>query len=159
MSAYIQFFIRVKDNFAPIYTSSRSSEVYQAFDNFAPWEKITPVTYDTLKLVRESVNDQIDHYKESIRKAQDKIEFLKGVQMDIEERMERYDDEVGFITDLRDYIEEKEYVLSFCAFLQSCLDEAREDKEWSSNPLGFDPAGYIYVGIEVGTPTIEDLEV
>ena len=158
MSAYIQFFLRVGDKFAPIYNSSCSSEVYQCFERYAPWEKIAPLDNEQLIYVRQDAKASIDHYEKSIKEAEDEIEFLKGALMQTEERMEQFHDLKEYINDLRDSIKEKEYVLDFCSFIQSMIDEAHDEKKWGSNPLNLDPEAYVYVGIEVGTPTIEDIE-
>lgn len=158
MSAYIQFFLKVGDKFAPIYTSSRSSEVYQSFEHYAPWERVAPLSNEQLIYVRQDVKSLIDNYNQSIKEAEDEIEFLKGAQMNTEERVERFHDLQEYMRDLHEFIEEKERVLGFCDFIQSMIDEARDAKKWGPNPLNLDPEAYVYVGIEVGTPTIEDIE-
>ena len=158
MSQYTQFFIRHNDNFLPIATYSRSNKVAELFQYAAPYEAITPVTTEMLRGRREEAREQLEGYDKSIARAKDQIDFLRSCTMDTDERLERYNDTTEYIEDLEEYKEECVNAISFINFLDDILEEARTEKAWGDNPLQLDENAYVYVGIEVGTPTVEDIK-
>lgn len=158
MSEYTQFFIRNGDNFLPIATYSRSTKVAEAFHYIAPYEAIKPLTVANLQSARDRLREQIRDYDKSIERARAEIDFLRSCAMDNDERMERYHDATEFIEDFSDFREECAYALSFISFLEDILEEARVEQKFGENLLQLNENSYVYVGIEVGTPTIEDIK-
>jgi len=157
MSQYTQFFIRHKDNFLPIATYSGSTKIAELFQYTAPYEAIKPVTSDMLRERRAEAQEQIDGYNKSIARAKNQIDFLRSCTMETDERLERYNDMTEYIEDLEEYKEECVRAISFIDFLNDILEEARMEKAWGENPLQLDDEDYVYVGIEVGTPTVENI--
>jgi len=158
MSAYIQFFVKIGEKFAPIATYSRSNEVYRHFEYAAPWEKIRPVTKEMLANVCTDIDESIENSESVIKRAEDQMEWLKGAEGSFDERMERLHDLQDWIEELRSSIKEYEDVRSFCGFLRDIIDEAETEEKYGENPLDLHSDSYVFVGIEVGNPTIKDIE-
>lgn len=157
MSQYTQFFIRCNDKFLPIATYSRSAKIAELFQYVAPYEAIKPVTTEMLRERRAEAREQLEGYNKSIARAKDQIDFLRSCTMETDERLERYNDMTEYIEDLEEYKEECVGAISFIDFLNDILEEARTEEKWGENPLQLSENAYVYVGIEVGTPTVENI--
>ena len=160
MSAYIQFFIKINDKFAPIATYSRSTKVYQEFQNYAPWEKVSALNERQLSVISDEIRSEISEYEEAIRNERETIDFLRSCKdIPVEDLMDQYRSATEAIEELNDTIAELQRASSFCSFLMDIVEEAGQEERWSEgNPNDLHADSYLYVGIEVGTPTIEDIE-
>lgn len=158
MSAYIQFFVKIGENFAPIATYSRSNEIYQRFQYSALWEKVRPVTKEMLVNVCADIDESIENSESTIRRVEDQMEWLKGAEGSFDERMEQLHDLQNWREEVREGIKEYEDVRSFCGFLRTIIDEAETEENYGENPLDLHSNSYVFVGIEVGNPTIKDIE-
>lgn len=159
MSAYIQFFIKINDKFAPIATYSRSTKVYQEFQHYAPWEKVSALNEQKLSAVSDEIRSEISEYEEAIRSERETIDFLRSCKdISVEDLMDQYRSATGTIEELNDTIAELQHASSFCSFLMDVVEEAGQEERWGDNPNDLHADSYVYVGIEVGTPTIEDIE-
>ena len=160
MSAYIQFFIKINDKFAPIATYSRSTRVYQEFQHYAPWEKVSALNERQLSIISDEIRSEISEYEEAIRNERETIDFLRSCKdIPIEDLMDQFRTATGAIEELNDIIAELRCASSFCSFLMDIVEEADQEERWSEgNPNDLHADSYLYVGIEVGTPTIEDIE-
>lgn len=158
MSQYTQFFIRNKDAFLPIGTYSRSTKIAEVFQYIAPYEAITPVTFEKIRSAKADIQCKIDDYFKLIKRTEQENDFLRTCEMETSERMERYNDNLELIYELKDLQEECQRALMFVDFLQDILEEAKMAREWEENPLQLDENSYIYVGVEVGNPTTEDIK-
>lgn len=150
MSSYIQFFLRGGDTFYPISAYSRGSAVYRAFNawSFAPWEKITPVTSSMLKDVTNEIDQNLRTFRKNKREVEELIDKIGDFNNSIDEKY-RFINECR--CDLQEYqeeIEAFEYSLNFVEFLSDMLIESRGVAEEDE---------YVYVGMEVGIPTVEDI--
>ena len=158
MSAYIHFFVKIGENFAPIATFSRSTEIFQQFECYSPWEKISPVSFQKLRSVRESLNDLIKEDERQIKVLEDEIEFLKTTKLGAEELLERYYSCTETIHDFEEGKDEYIHARSFVDFLIGIYDEANTDEKYGENPMGLHAEEYIYVGCECGSyVTIKDI--
>ena len=158
MSEYTQFFVRNGDNFLPIGTYCRGTKVAEAFRYIAPYEAIKPLTVSNLRSARDELREQIRDYDKSIEREREEIDFLRSCAMDNDERMERYHDATEMINDCSDFKDECAHALSFIGFLEDILEEAETERKFGENPLQLNENYYVYVGIEVGYPTIENIE-
>lgn len=159
MSAYINFYLRGGDHFYPIGTYSRSSAIYEMFEEYTmvPWEKIMPVTKNVLANVQRNINENIEGFRNHIKTTQETIECIKTMNNSVEEKMERLNEEINWITDLEERIEELERVKSFISVLDDMLREAEGSHYYEDKSRWLDENMYVYVGIEVGDPTIESI--
>ena len=157
MSEYTQFFIRNGDNFLPIGTYCRGTKVAEAFRYIAPYEAIKSLTVSNLRSARDELREQIADYDRVAQREREEIDFLRSCAMDNDERMERYRDSVEMINDCSDFKDECAHALSFIGFLEDILEEAETERKFGENPLQLNENSYVYVGIEVGYPTIENI--
>ena len=157
MSEYTQFFVRNGDNFLPIGTYCRGTKVAEAFRYIAPYEAIKPLTVSNLRSARDELREQIRDYDKSIEREREEIDFLRSCEMDNDERMERYHDATEMINDCSDFKDECAHALSFIGFLEDILEEVETERKFGENPLQLNENSYVYVGIEVGYPTIENI--
>lgn len=155
MSMYMTFFLRGNDKFYPIGTYNRASAIYQMFDNngIAPWEKISPITYDNLAYIKGYIKENIDGFKRKIDDYEYKIEAVKRTNNSLEEKMEFIDEYMNMIDDYKDRVEELQHSKSFSSFIEDIMDEYKYTYEEKAK----NPEEYVYVGIEIGCPTEEDI--
>ena len=157
MSAYIQFFIRGGNTFYPIATYSRSTAVYEKFSESLPnlWEQIIPITNERLNDVMIDVRTSIDEFYNGIHSYDAKIEEVRKLKnTSVEERMEFINDYMQMKDECRACITELEQCSFFINILRNILDEA-EDTKYYDTIETIDRNDYVYVGIEVGIPTVD----
>lgn len=158
MSQYIQFFIRHNDDFLPIGTYSRSSEIYQMADFDVPYEKIHAINSDTLGAWKRGAEDQIKQIQKCISTRKEFIEMTMQSNNPLDEKMEYVGDVYNEIAYMKEEIENARDAIKYYEFLDTLIGEAEETKyNDDENGVHLDPAQYIYVGIEVGYPTIDDV--
>ena len=159
MSAYMNFFLRGEDRFYPIGTYSRNSAIYEIFEEYTmvPWEKIMPVTKNVLANLQHNINENIEGFQNRIKTTQEKIEHIKTMNNSVEEKMECLNEEINWITDIEERIEELEKVKSFMNVLDDILQEAKDSHYYEDKSRWLDENMYVYVGIEIGNPTVESI--
>lgn len=159
MSSYIHFFIRAGSVFAPIGTYLRGSKPYEAFEHCAPYEKIRALQLRDVDGAEIDLRESIKSYQKSIEREKAEIEWLKTANFSLEDRMDLYYECAQSIEEYEEELPQLERSLAFCSFLREMISEAEDEAKYGENPLGLDPAAYIYIGIDCGsTPTFEDLE-
>ena len=144
MSAYIQFFVRNGEAFMPISVYSRNNALYCYFDEYTPWEKIKVVTRPLLNKIRDDVNEDILYYQKRYDRAKEMKEYVATMNNSMEENIE------ATLDDCCEEIEKAEYVKHYLNF----LDDVIESVEYEEN---IDYKNYLYVGIEVDNPTVDDI--
>lgn len=149
MSSYIHFFVRKNDVFAPIATYGRSSKVYYAFDQFAPYKKIRALTASNLRVIDSEYLDRAEIFEGQIREIKDRIQLIASFNNDLEDKLRAIEGEESFIAEIKADAEETAAAHMFISFLRDIIAEV----EYSS---GYDPDNYLYVGIDCGD---EDGEV
>ena len=150
MSAYIQFFIRNENAFMPIGIYCRSSHIYKYFDDYTPWEKIKHVTRPLLDKIRDNVNDDILEQQKRYDRAKEMKEYVAGMNNSMDEKMEWIENIEATLEDCCEEIKKAEYVKHYLNF----LDDIIESVEYEEH---IDYKNYLYVGIEVGNPTVDDI--
>ena len=150
MSAYIQFFVRNDNTFMPISVYSRNNSVYRYFDEYTPWGKIKVVTRSLLNKIHDNVNEDILCYQKRYDRAKEMKEYVATMNNSMDEKMEWIENIEATLGDCREEIEKAEYVKHYLNF----LDDVIESVEYEEN---IDYKNYLYVGIEVGNPTVDDI--
>lgn len=150
MSAYIQFFIRNEDAFMPIGIYIRGSKIYEYFDDYTPWEKIKHVTRPLLDKIRDNVNDDILYYQKRYDHAKEMKEYVAGMNNSMDEKMEWVENIEATLGDCCEEIEKAECVKHYLNFLDDIIDSVEYEEH-------IDHKNYLYVGIEVGNPTVDDI--
>ena len=159
MSAYIEFFIRHGDDFCPIATYCRSDVVFQQFQDYVPYGAIKGVDRDMLRNIMEDVNADKKCSTNSIKSIESDIEMVSKFNAPIDEKMEQIRTMKSWIRESEEALHELQRVEYFIAFLGDIIEETEyghlshyEDGDTVA------PNEYVYVGIEVGMPTIDDIK-
>ncbi len=152
MSQYMTFVVRKGDVFTPIYTCSRSSDLYQNLKAAVDYGKLSEVRKDELMecIEREKA------YERDLAKDIEAIESNKKLIADwnnsIEEKLEalsRYDLSQQ---DVRDRIEEAQDTVVRLQFLYDIAEELEYFRDYLKKDAG------LYAGIEISEdPSLEDL--
>ena len=150
MSAYIQFFVRNENAFMPISIYSRSNTIYQYFDKYTPWEKIKPITRPLLKKIRDDVNEDILSYQKRYDRAKEMKEYVATMNNSMDEKMEQIENIEEVLNVCLKGIEKAEYVKNYLNFLDDIIEAVEYEEH-------IDHKNYLYVGIEVGNPTVDDI--
>ena len=150
MSAYIQFFIRHNDDFLPIGVFSRNNTIYQVFDEIAPWEKIRPISDVHLNKVRASLKDFANDIDRTMKRIENREKLIATFDNSVEEKLEALENSTEYKMELEEERVSYKMALGYVNSLYEILDSIEYDKR-------FDMGAYLYVGIEVGDPTVEDL--
>ena len=150
MSAYMDFFVRHGDDFIPLGDFSRNSIVYPTMIYCAnvPYGKIIPLTLDNLHAAQTHVHKHSINAIKHIHTLKKRIEDVKGFNNSLEEKLEQIEEYKGEIEEWRQEAEEARYAENYFYFLMDLIEAAHND---------IDTNKYIYAGIEIGRPTIEDI--
>lgn len=158
MSQYIQFFIRHNDDFLPIGTYGRPSGIFQMARFDVPYEAIHAVTSDTINAWKEGAEDEIEQIQKHISTRKEFIEMTMQSNNPLDEKMEYVGDVYNEIAYMKEEIEDARDAIKYYEFLATLISEAEETKyNDDENGVHLDPVQYIYVGIEVGSPTLNDI--
>jgi len=150
MSAYIQFFIRDNEVFMPISVYSRNNTIYKYFDEYTPWEKIRPITRGLLNKIRDDINEDLTATQKRYDRAREMKEWIATLNNSLEEKMEYIENTEEVLGECCEEIEQLTYTKHYLNF----LDDVIESVEYEEN---IDYKNYLYVGIEVGNPTVDDI--
>lgn len=157
MSTYTCFFIRHKDEFIPIGSYGRNCSVARAFNDsyvMVPWEKVSPLTEKEIGDVINYVIEQKKEDKERIAEYNADIAMVKSIDAPLNEKLEKIYDIQEFIKEVEEDYNEWEYAHSYLSFLLGIIDEAKWAEDESKK---VDIDNYIYFGLEISYPTIEDV--
>ena len=152
MSTYINFFIRRGDNFIPLGDYSRNSIIYRIANSYAMWEKVSPLSKAGIEQMITEAERQQRAYQESIAETKTRIAQLKDLSCTWNEALEYLDGYEEAIQEYEQDIKEARYAKHFFGFLIDIIETVQyaDKKEYDYN-------NYIYVGIEIGHPTVKDI--
>ena len=143
MSQYMSFFVKPedKDVFVEIGTYCRSSSIYEALRPYVPFENISELTKTTFEAGISNLEDSKKGYKTAIKRLKN---IIKGFYNN--PNIEAAQEVIFSATqDLKEYKEELKTIKRAIHELTFIYD------------IGTIEDNKIYVGIEVGNPTIEDI--
>jgi len=152
MSAYVDFFIRNKDEFIPIADYSRNSMIYSIVNDDVPYEKIRAIATQDISRFINIAAEKIRDYEQRIRKEKECIKLIATFNNDIEEKLEVIAQREESIEEYTQSIEECTYAKNFFSFLTELIEARRWEENRSININE-----YIYAGIEIERPTAEDI--
>lgn len=150
MSAYIQFFIRNENAFMPISIYSRNSTIYAYFDEYIPWGKIRPVSKGLLDKIRDDINEDLAAMQKRYDRAKEMKEWIATLNNSLEEKMEYIENTEEVLSECCEAIEQLTYTKHYLNF----LDDVIESVKWEKH---IDYKNYLYAGIEIGSPTVDDI--
>lgn len=153
MSAYADFFIRHGDEFIPVGDFSRNSIIYSLVNDYAPWEKITPLTVDMLSNLVNKAEAKKQDALRMVRVEKERIERVKDFNNSIEDKLEVIHGYEEAIDEWQQDAKEARYAKHYFGFLIDLIDAVR----YGEHNKGVNINEYVYVGIEIGYPTVEDI--
>ena len=144
MSKNIYFYIRHNDEFLPILSIDRSNALYQVFANYVPYGQISAINDATLRSVEKELNEKISNYKKIIEKYRNENNTIVSFNNSIEEKLEAMRTNSLAIDELQDEIDELYTTLHYVYFMSMMLEEYYNQD-------------YFYAGIEICSPTLDDV--
>ena len=148
MSAYVNFYLRVNENFAPLGSYSRSSQIYKIMGAYLPWEKIVALDVSTLQRFRSEVED-ILHFtqKDKDRGIAKCKSIMDAANTPLEEKLSAVANIEDNLKELDEYIEELNDAISIFSFFIGMIEDF---KYYPSEYCSFkgDADHYLYAGIE-----------
>lgn len=159
MSQYMQFYIKGIDSFYPIATFSRSNKIYEMFrdEGAVPFEKLIPITKERLEWVYDGCRNRIETINKNILSCKEKIARIDKWDAPILDKIDVIDNYKECIEDCEETLREFETVRGFVAFLYGLIEEA-DGTKYESDIETLNPNTYVWAGIEVEYPNIEDYE-
>lgn len=148
MSAYVDFFIRYGDDFIPIADHSRNSMIFSIINYSIPYKKIRAITLQNLNKFIDIATGKIEEYNRKIYKEKEQIKFVATFNNSIDEKLE-------IITQYEEGIEEYTQSIEECTYAKNFFNFLSELIEARNQAININE--YIYAGIEIGRPTIEDI--
>ena len=150
MSACKYFFIKSNTNeFLPIGEFNRGTEVYRYCR--APYEKIKPLTNDSLNQIVCDIESGMEFVKRGIQADKNKQELVVKMNNSINEKMEMLHEIDSSIDENINHLEELKLAINYFTFLINIVDCIKFDDNYDIN-------NYIYVGEEIPEPTVDDIE-
>ena len=150
MSAYKYFFIKSNTNeFIPIGEFSRNTEVYRYCS--APYEKIKPLTNDSLNQIVCDIESSMEFVKRGIQADKNKQALVVKMNNSVSEKMEMLHEIDSSIDENINHLEELKLAINYFTFLINIVDCIKFDDNYDIN-------NYIYVGEEIPEPTVDDIE-
>ena len=151
MSAYKYFFIKSNTNeFIPIGEFSRNTEVYRYC--CAPYEKIKPLTNDSLNQIVCDIESGMEFVKRGIQADKNKQALVVKMNNSVSEKMEMLHEIDSSIDENINHLEELKLAINYFTFLINIVDCIKFDDNYDIN-------NYIYVGEEIPEPTVDDIEM
>lgn len=149
MSAYVNFYLRVNDNFAPIGSFSRSNIIYETTNSDLPWEKMKPIRKSTLDDWVKNIETKSQHMAKMKKENEDKCAQIMAVANNpLEEKLDAVADIERDCDEINERIEECEYAINTLLCFYNIIEEYQYR---GSDEVQFenDYNHYIYAGIEV----------
>jgi hypothetical protein len=130
--------------------------IYDTFSDYAPYEKIAPVTADILKRIRDDINDRLKEYQDGVDKYNKKIELVTRMAgVSIEDRAEHINDYMAAIDECKEDMKQLERASYYVEFLAHIIDEKDDGVRY----YGGRDIPVIYMGIECGSnATLDDVQ-
>lgn len=152
MSEYMTFVVRKGDIFTPIYTCSRSSDLFQSLKGAVEYGRLAEVHKDELV-------ECIEHERAYARDLEKDIEVIESNRRlvadwnnSIEEKLEALSQYDLSRQEIRDRIEEAQDTIIRLQFLYDIAEELEYFKDYSKKESG------LYAGKEIPEdPSLEDL--
>lgn len=150
MSQYISFFIRCGDELYPLFSYSRNTKLYEVF-KVAPYEHITAIKQVYLLEYLHDLDFDLKRTEEEKKRCEEKRQLISTFNNSVEEKIYALNGYEESISELENTIKEISHTSSIISLLDSIIDEV---KYKTSN---IDAENYLYCGIEVWEPKVEDI--
>lgn len=157
MSQYIHFFVRKNDTFIPIFSNSRSSDIYDRFDGLAPCDKIRKISEENVRDVIQEIDARIANLERAIRNSREELEILLEHLDDVGEKKDAIENAMFDERDYRESIDDLKDAKRFAQFIFAIINEMDEDVRYEYEDDA--PAMGVYVGVDTGIEvTVDDIQ-
>lgn len=150
MSQYLEFYVKSKeDNFTYLDAFSRSTSMYRLLneDIGAPYGKVRKLDKAHLQEAIEIARGYLEGLVERKKKHGDMLQLISSFSNPVDEKIEAIYELQQDFEEYNESIEEMEYVINYLRVLASMVDSM----SYHGSETG------LYYGIEVGSPTLEDV--
>lgn len=151
MSSYIHFYIRGEHELLPIWSSSRSSTMYQLFVHEVPYDRVRSISRNELRSFVDMVENEVKAYESSLEKIERRRADVREFDNPVDEKIEYLE---ALDEQEEDYKEERRAAQRVEEFLRSL----RMVQETVTYTEGFDPDKYIYAGVDCWLPSIAEVD-
>lgn len=146
MSSYVNFYLRINDNFAPIGNYSRSSVMYEVMRDVVPYDKIVALRSNQITEIIHNLEKKMAKLKKDKENDQatcDKI--MRIANNTIEEKLSAIAEIESNLDEMDSYIDEVNFTINTLQVFLNMIDDFRYRDD-----CGFDNDyfHYIYAGIE-----------
>ena len=146
MSSYVNFYIRINENFVPIGSYCRSSSLYRAINKMLPYEKITALTSEKIGKVIEVIKEEIEDIKKIIEKnKQVHNEIIAMTGNSVEEKLASIYSIEAENEEIEGELEDFEHSKHILQVYLDMIDEIHYSEEYV---MDNDYNHYIYAGVE-----------
>ena len=152
MSQYMNFFIRIDDKFYKIEKFSRNHAIYQELDKYChiPYGKISLVTTEILQGAVAGIKEDKESDFQGIKKIKEEIQLIASMNNSVKEKLNALRCSKEILKEYEEGISDYDYAIDFCLFLYHIIENFYDNNEESIEKG-------LYVGIETGKPTVEDI--
>lgn len=150
MSQYLEIYVKSKeDNFTYLDAFSRNTAMYRLFneDLGAPYGKVRKMTKARLQEGLEIASGYLQGFTDRKKKHEDTLQLVSSFNNSVDEKMEAIYELQEYLEEYDESIVEMEWVTNYLRVLLSMT----ESISYEGSKTG------LYYGIEVGTPTLEDV--
>ena len=149
MSMYMSFFVKsYTGDLMPIGTFCRGSGVYNMFCDYSEYGHVKPLTKNLLTEIQIDSKEELEHYNKIITKHEESLAFLQSAVMDVQEKMEVFNEIKDTIKDINEAMDEMRDAQKFGFFLKDMIDDMYDRFRYGAEP-SIDPDEYVYFGIEI----------
>lgn len=141
MSSYVNFFVKIGEDFVPLFSYSRSTVIYSFFESYAPYEKVTRYTEETAARIEKELSAYEKRTNDAIEDLKESISTVCTIDANLDEKLEKIAAYKDYIKENREYEKELTFARMFLSVLGDVIweDDSRE----------------VYFGIEVPHDEIE----
>ena len=145
MSSYIYFYIKPNENqYILVDYFSRSNKIYGYASNYAEWEKLKPLSEESINYIIDRILKDIESAKEYIAKHNKLINDIRGMNNSINEKLEAIGNYQEVIEEAEEEIAELNYTEDFFLTLSMIYNHNQREEPW------------IYIGIEIPLEAINN---
>lgn len=165
MSCYANIFIRSNDEFIPVGDYSRNTKFFEYLQSMgAPYEKIVGIGITDCESMIASINEDIRKEEAYIERRKREQGLVAKIDKPLDEILEVINECQNAIEATNEEINELKFVLHYVQIMMEQSQSVRTEIEYQNrypeeypNPLESVGEYLYYVGIEIGSPTLEDV--
>ena len=160
MSQYLNIYIRCNDTFMPLMSFSRSTTMYQAFnDTYVPYGKIKQITEAQVANVKESLTVSTNNMRNIRKKREEEKSLIATFNNSAEEKLSLIEDLNISIDEIDEELEELAAAMAMLRVFDDILESARYNSDDELTCQSFKDKQVLYCGIESAAwPTVEDID-